>query len=229
MRDFGLSSRAIVFASTLLLAAGSASAQDWSGAYVGVYAGGGWSDNTITDTTGFSNNPAGTDISNDKAGFVGGALAGFNVQSDNLVFGAELDGGLAALKASTAVDPIELDETGSSDYGFMGSARARLGFAADSVLIYATGGLAFASIENSLTDTDLGVYDPSDSFSDKSLHVGWVAGGGVEAKFADDWSGRVEGLYYDFGSDTNRTTGSNAPFSVENSLFVGRVALIKSF
>ena len=43
-------------------------------------------------------------------------------------------------------------------------------------------------------------------FSNISIHPGWAAGGGIEAQFGGNWTGKFEYLYMEFGS---ATTGIN--------------------
>ena len=205
---------------------------DWSGPYLGAFAGYGWGDNDITDEDGFSQNPDGTTISNDVDGFVGGALVGFNVQSNSFVFGIEADAGWSDISGSTdEVDSADFDETASVDYGFLGSLRARAGFAVESFHLYATGGAALADITNELADTDGGIFDPVDSFGDSDTRFGWVAGVGAEWMFSENVIGRVEGLYYDFGDEsyTVDAGGTNSQYTVDNTLFVARAALAIKF
>jgi outer membrane immunogenic protein len=47
---------------------------------------------------------------------------------------------------------------------------------------------------------------PSTASANKT---GWVAGGGLEFAFTGNWSGKVEGLFYDLGSIT--TAGPQVP------------------
>ena len=80
----------------------------------------------------------------------------------------------------------------------IGTLRARLGFAIDRTLIYATGGLAYGRVENTFADTT-GVGDYA---SNSSWKTGWTLGGGVEYAFTNNWTAKVEALYFDLGSQT---------------------------
>ena len=73
----------------------------------------------------------------------------------------------------------------------MGTVRGRVGYAFDQVLIYGTGGYAWA--DNRMTASSLGV-----SVSDSHIHSGWTVGAGVEVMFAPKWSVKAEYLYRSF-------------------------------
>ena len=73
----------------------------------------------------------------------------------------------------------------------MGTVRGRVGYAFDQVLIYGTGGYAWA--DNRMTASALGV-----SVSDSHFHSGWTVGAGVEVMFAPKWSVKAEYLYRSF-------------------------------
>jgi outer membrane immunogenic protein len=69
-----------------------------------------------------------------------------------------------------------------------GSMRGRAGIVFDRILVYGTGGVAFASIRNSVgLDTQT------------VGRVGWTAGGGVEYAIDNNWSVRGEYHYTDYG------------------------------
>jgi outer membrane immunogenic protein len=99
--------------------------------------------------------------------------------------------------------------------------RGRAGFLADpSLLLYATGGLAVAEVkyatQESLTAQFFGpgatgttpragfppvtVLGPA--LSESQTRVGWTVGAGLEKKFNQNWSAKLEYLYLDFGSKT---------------------------
>ena len=100
-----------------------------------------------------------------EGGFGGGQI-GFNVQRDRLVFGIEADiqgADIGGNKISAAIDdPIDTDVTTSARLraALTGSAlyAARLGYSFGSSMVYATGGLAFGSINDTLTGTVTSVH-----------------------------------------------------------------------
>ena len=99
--------------------------------------------------------------------FLGGIHAGYNWEKHGpYIFGIEVD-------ASTG-DNIDL----------LASLRARLGYAMDDLLIYATAGVAHVK------------YD--EIFGDNDSDNGFVFGAGLERKLRDDLSIGFEGLYYAF-------------------------------
>lgn len=90
---------------------------------------------------------------------------------------------------------------------WLGTLQGRLGVAFGSWLIYGTGGLAVARV----TYSDLGGFPffPSTNFaSSTETRVGWTAGGGVEWKFAPQWSVKAEYLYVDLGSTSYTSLNS---------------------
>ena len=147
---------------------------NWSGFYAGVMGGYGW-----------SNDSGG---SNFKGGFGGGTL-GYNWQTASLLFGLEVDAAAAGIKSSAAVPGLAV----SDNIRGLGSVTGRVGFVANSALIYAKGGYAWAN--NKLDITVAGV-----NFSDSKMHSGWTLGGGVEYMFVPKWSVKAEYMYSDFAS-----------------------------
>jgi outer membrane immunogenic protein len=114
----------------------------WSGFYVGVNAGYGWSNNDF-DAIDLADE-------DDDGGFVGGAQVGYNYQIGSFVVGLEgdiqyIDFGGATFRDTDGI----LREAGIDDW--FGTARARAGVAFDRALIYATGGFAFADDANGWT------------------------------------------------------------------------------
>ena len=80
-----------------------------------------------------------------------------------------------------------------SDY--LASLRGRVGYAFDRTLIFATGGIAFTQFS---AEADL--CNGASLNADQSL-TGWTVGAGAEYAFTDNWIGRLEYRYYDFGDD----------------------------
>ena len=150
----------------------------WTGSYIGVHGGFG-SGNLHSRTAGI-----GTVTANlDPDGGFGGIQAGYNWQfAPNWVIGLETDSSWGSLKDSGGGNRAKIDE--------MATARGRLGYAINNLLVYGTGGLALAHVESTTVGPVISDY----------YMLGWTAGAGVEYKFAPRWSAKVEYAYTDFGS-----------------------------
>ena len=178
---------------------------DWSGAYVGVILGTNWADTSTGDITTTDDPPAlipGISYSSD--GYSAGVEAGYNFQSNNWVYGVEVDVSKASIDGTLnnfLDDGVGTNYSVSTTTDWMASARGRLGYASERSLFYVTGGVAAAGVEAQLTDSyDNGaiVFTPSVS----ETRNGWVAGAGAEFTLDPRWSMKVEYLHYDFGSKT---------------------------
>lgn len=241
-----------MFALLMVAAGGSVyAAEDGSGshgpgAYVGVFVGSGQADNRLIDTDGFANwgNPGSVTRYKDS-GFVGGALIGKKFTFGDASIRLELDGTMGDLEARTnQLDPQGLDETAVAEFQWITTARVGIEKSFGSVTVFATGGMAWARIENFVTDIDFGsdrpaMVDLDDSFRDKSTETGWVAGLGAEVQLAGGWVVRLEGLHLDFGRNDHvvNHSGNNAcgpggprrpcPYKIENELDVFRLVITR--
>jgi outer membrane immunogenic protein len=170
---------------------------NWTGCYVGVSVGYAWQrdkdDETITATHVPSNfSPTSTP---QPSGVKAGGYAGCNWQaSRSFVAGLEVDAEYANLKAS-AIYPNTVNHYYESDTTLQGSVRGRLGVAFDRLLVYATGGVAFATIKNTYYGGNVETFD--------HVRVGGTVGAGVEYAFNYNWLARIEYRYTDFGQVTN--------------------------
>jgi outer membrane immunogenic protein len=100
-----------------------------------------------------------------------------------------------------------------------GTARGRLGAAFDQVLVYGTGGFAWARNELS------GSFGPL-SISDTQTHFGWTAGGGIEVALNYNWSVKAEYLFAHLGSENyfaNIVPGGVASGDAEFHLIKGGI------
>jgi outer membrane immunogenic protein len=183
----------------------------WSGFYLGVHGGYGSSKNDFATVVPFD--PTLTIGGIDADGGVFGGHAGYNWQRGAIVAGLEID--ISASNMRGHSNTLTEDLGGgvlstvrfSDDIQYLGSARARLGLAmgsaaGPSLMLYATGGLAWERVDRTETFaiTDGFVTDfarmrtPHDYF-------GFVIGAGAEAMLGSgDWIARLEYLHYDFGS-----------------------------
>jgi outer membrane immunogenic protein len=147
-----------IAAATVLGISVPASAQplyDWSGFYVGAFAGTGVGSGeaAATETSpGAGYNAFGDSWTFDLSGAVNaGGLVGYNLQRNNLVFGVEVDFGKFGWSGdgpSTIAD----DTIAKSEGGFATGFRGRLGYASGKYLIYGTAGVISAGTKASVVD-----------------------------------------------------------------------------
>lgn len=165
---------------------------DWSGLYIGAHMGYGWgrSSGTLFD-------PLPSAFPHSYNGINGGVQAGYNVVlPSRVLLGVEADITFPNYINSNAVvsSPRAAEAGLVEKMDYVGSVRARLGYAGPSWMIYAAGGFAWEGIRFAK--------DLSDGLEEKNieLRTGWVAGGGFEYAIDPLWTARLEYLYYDFGS-----------------------------
>jgi outer membrane immunogenic protein len=147
---------------------------NWAGFYIGAVGGYAKEDASFAPVSG---------------GLAGGTI-GYNWQTGPVVFGLEADAAWADLSATAGI-PGLLTATAKVDD--LGTVRGRIGYAFDQVLLYGTGGYAWA--DTKLSATVLGL-----SASESHVLNGWTAGAGVEVMFAPKWSVKAEYLYRSFSS-----------------------------
>ena len=210
----------------------------WTGCHVGVSAGisAGRQDtidepntNGVADPTGFSwNSPDGSHIKSDGRGFSGGLNAGCDWQSSvgetALVFGGIID--LASLGASgDGISALSSDTHTTFDANWAATLRGRLGVATDSLLLFVTGGVAFA-------DIDVGGYDhdtvPGSGIMDATgggHTTGWVAGAGGEWKLDDHLTVGLEYLHMKFDGLEAADTVNGVLFDSDIGIDTVRVGL----
>ena len=186
---------------------------NWSGLYVGVNGGYGFDSSNIGSTIGGAYNIS-------PEGAFGGGQIGYNVQRGNFVFGVEADIQGGDIKDSKTVSVTNGGVSASlginSSLDYFGTVRARAGYAFDRTLVYATGGLAYGQITDGI-DAGLavaGVGSASVSLKKSTDATGYVVGGGVEHKFAPNWSGKVEYQYIDLGQDSVWAKATAQDFAV---------------
>lgn len=186
----------------------AAAVYDWSGFYIGGHVGYGWGSthSDIYNTAGVLQNSG----SANRNGVFGGGQIGYNVMlSPNWLIGIEADISGADIKSSnsgcSANGAFIGCSTTDSRIDYFGTVRGRLGYAANNVLIYGTGGLLWAhmSADRTITsNTNPAAAALVGQVAQASSNpTGWTAGGGIEWGFAPNWSAKVEYLYGEL--DTN--------------------------
>ncbi len=147
---------------------------NWVGPYLGVNIGYDWG--SIT------NNPT------RPSGVMGGVQGGYNWQSGPWVFGVEAD--VQANGADDTFAPWKFSNP------WFGTARGRIGYTFNNILVYGTGGLAFGEIsgQNLLLTED-------------RTSLGWTVGAGAEFALTRNWSAKAEYLYVDLSDKNFSITG----------------------
>jgi outer membrane immunogenic protein len=193
---------------------------NWSGFYIGGNLGYSWG-RSSTDLT---SSIAGVTTSGslDMEGWVGGGQIGVNWQTGATVWGLEADiqatgqKGSASANCPTGVCVLRtaIDATWEHKLTWLATFRGRLGWTVTpTTLFYVTGGLAVGEVKTDATlTTTLNSNPPtvtSASGSSSSTKTGWTVGAGIETALgASNWTGKVEYLYVDLGSNSNTVTAA---------------------
>ena len=241
------------------LAAGSASAADmavkarplppppppcaqFGGFYVGGNVGWGYGDHTFRSLDSVGNFLGPVEASRSVSGWAAGVQGGYNWQSRCTLFGIEADyqwtdidhdfvrtgpGGLVTLSGSVSLESF-------------GTIRARTGVIVDNLLLYVTGGFAYANTERTAALTVLGFPQFNQGpFTDEKTRWGWTMGFGTEWQFAPNWSFKSEVLYARFETEEATRTctaaalcgAANLPlrFEHDSSAWVTRIGINYKF
>jgi outer membrane immunogenic protein len=163
----------------------------WTGFYLGGQVGYSWGHDHTTEYLTSNGAFTGFEWRYNMSAAVGGLFAGANYQIGNAVLGAEADIEAAGNKGGFYDPP----GAGDTRIRWQGTARGRLGYAADRVLVYGTGGFAFADISH----TYIQVITPI-SETTAGIRTGWTVGGGIEYAITPNVLARAEYRYTDYGS-----------------------------
>lgn len=188
----------------------------WTGFYVGLNGGYAFSGN---DRIGIQANDGTfwTDGTMHVGGGFGGGQFGFNHQSGNIVAGFEADIQASGIRDSvgpSATVPAGLTVTGKSDVNWFATIRGRLGVAQGPFLFYATGGVAFAGVDYTVSTTGLA----TSTMKNDDILLGWTVGGGVEYALDRRWSVKAEYMYVDFGRTAVTGPVTAGPFAAMTTL-----------
>lgn len=236
---------------------------DWSGPYVGLNLGADSPHTRAESSTVTTNRVTGLDpgaggtaaappatfgaaqMDYGRTSVAGGGQAGYNWQMGHLVIGAE--GDVDAQDADRfgqvsryALAPSALTTGGAvtiqrfTSPRFTSTVRGRLGWAMGPVLVYGTGGLAIAQVEQGANylyaptpTAAAAAANPAGSFGpfangwrDRGVLTGWTVGGGAEYRLSRALSVGAEYRHLDFGSP-GYFGGVNAPVSTFEAARLG--------
>jgi outer membrane immunogenic protein len=171
---------------------------NWSGIYIGVNGGYAFGNSTWTDSVAAAAGGAGTTGSFPTRGGLAGGTVGGNVQWGAVVLGIEGDWDWSNLNGTSGVPANCVPGGCETKADWLATVRGRAGWAIDRVLLYGTGGAAFAPVQAGFPVAGTG-------FS-SNTQVGWTAGAGIEFAFAPNWTAKAEYLYVDLGNSNCTTT-----------------------
>ncbi|WP_284264929.1 outer membrane protein [Bradyrhizobium iriomotense] len=201
---------------------------DWTGFYLGVNAGYGVGRDLMS--VGFPGTVFTETNRLAPQGALGGVQAGYNWQTanfglGNVVVGVETDIQAADLKDDRCgIFSLSSCSSFGVNYsqrlGWFGTVRGRFGLANGPVLSYVTGGLAYGDVRTTVTELP-------DSFGTSEVRTGWTIGSGIEAALAGNWTGKIEYLYLNLGTQSGAGSllGAPANFSSDIREHIFRVGL----
>jgi outer membrane immunogenic protein len=213
----------------------------FGGFYVGGNVGWGSGEHRFRDLDGFAAeafNRFGVLLPNEASrsvnGWAAGVQGGYNWQFRCTLFGIEADYNWTDIEHDfVRTGPLgRATLSVSSSLQSFGTVRARTGVIVDNLLLYVTGGLAYANTERSIALTFANPQFNQGPFSDEKTRLGWTAGFGAEWSFAPNWSLKSEVLYARFETEENAFTcrllcepNRSVRFEHESSAWVTRFGL----
>lgn len=178
----------------------SAGPYNWSGFYVGGVIGYNWGEDRTTEYVTATGTPRNIFFDYTTQGVSGGLKAGINFQTGAFVYGLEGDFEATDITGGF-IDRIENLGKGVDKYHWQASIRGRLGYAFDRVLVYGTGGVSYAKIENTYTLVPFSINE-----SIEGVHAGWNVGGGIDYAIDENLIAGFEYRYTEFHEFRNVST-----------------------
>jgi outer membrane immunogenic protein len=173
----------------------------WSGAYVGLSTGSAIGHSEFADP-----------VPMRGAAFLGGLKFGYNWElAPNIVTGFEAD---SAYRSGIGGGSNGLGSISGSSGGYLGTFRARVGYAFNRALIYGTGGLAYGDIIAPQSFVGHGLFGAPNSLGhiqNSGFQAGYAFGGGLQLGIVGNLSVNAEYLFVRLTHDEPAYTTSFAP------------------
>jgi outer membrane immunogenic protein len=188
---------------------------NWSGVYLGINGGYGFGQSQWTN--------AGISTGNFKTnGFLAGGTIGLNYQVNSFVLGFEGDIDWSGVQGTTActglsaglATPLSAGTTCQTKSLWLGTGRARVGYAFDRLLVFGTAGAAFSGLQGVLNQPGL-----TTAIFTLPPQLGWTAGAGLEYAFTEAISAKVDYLYVNLGTLACPTPTFCGPFAAHSLSF----------
>jgi outer membrane immunogenic protein len=173
---------------------------NWTGFYIGGHIGGAF--------TGDNNFGGLTTGNNNDGRFLGGLQAGYDYQfAPNWVLGVEGQYSWLGSNNNGVIFPGGF--VYNNNQRGLGSVTGRVGYTWGPGLLYVKGGYAFSDNNESLVN---GAGTPVPFAFSGNHSNGFTVGAGLEYMFTQNWSGKIEYQYYNFGNSSFVAPAALAPF-----------------
>ena len=226
------------------IAAAAPTAQCSAAAWNGLYAGAQVGTATLYSQTAFED-VLGIATRHDDTGLLVGGQIGYNWARCNSLMGIEADFAWSNVESNGGLNLGGIYPGGGSQFSnkvemnWFSTIRARAGITVDNMLLYVTGGVAFADIKHSgATTLDFSNQEcwancrSNASYNDSDTRWGFVVGGGVEYKLSDRISVKSEALYTkledrNFRYDLSPLAGPGVGLNLKahDDLFIARMGI----
>jgi outer membrane immunogenic protein len=202
---------------------------DWSGFYIGVNLGGFASGGSVTTDPSDAIGTGGTLVNSAdhfRSGVTGGVQGGYNWQvTPSWLLGLEADINWMGSKRSycdindcSTNSPLIV----STRTDFLSTVRGRLGYTWDRSMLYVTGGVAFARVNDSFT-----FFSNTDIAANTDTRVGYAVGAGIETALWSNLSVKAEYLFADVGTNRVNLSAIDGPgfLDFKHEYHIGRIGL----
>ena len=160
--------------------------------------------------------------SEDEDGIDFGGRVGYDRQLGRLVIGALVD-----VSKADVTDGVSAFSVTPAFYAFarevnyVAGLRGRIGVGNDRVLVYGTGGGAWANIDHRFTSSNgVNTFVPAKDTSTSDNSWGYQAGGGVELRLGMRWSVTGEYLFTSFDDRDEATVRTQGPAPATNAFIL---------